>query len=186
MSLQRYLVALLIVSLLAAGGCTDGQLVAPDALGEAASDVRREVIKLPFRGELKGVGAVPADPTRCAPLITAGNSTVGTMTHLGRVTAEHSQCIDPTGVLQDPLTFTDGRMTVTAANGDKLFLAFAGTLIPTDVAGFFDVNNPFQIVGGTGRFEGATGGGTASGSLDVGVPEAALVLNLDGKLFLPR
>jgi hypothetical protein len=108
------------------------------------------------------------------------------MSHLGRVIGVHSQCIDPTGELQDPLAFSDGRVTLTAASGDQLFLTFAGTLTPTEVEGVLGVNNPFQIVGGTGRFEGAAGGGAATGSLDVRVPETPLVLNLDGTLILSR
>jgi hypothetical protein len=108
------------------------------------------------------------------------------MTHLGRVTGEHSQCIDPTGELQNPLAFSDGQVTFTGANGDQLFVTFAGVLTPTDVPGLLAAQNPFTIVGGTGRFVGAQGGGTATGSLDVRVPETPLVLNLHGILMLPK
>ena len=139
---------------------------------------------LPFRAHLEGVGAVPDDQNRCAPLVTAGNSTAGTMTHLGLVTGAHSQCIDPTGEHQDPLAFSNGIVTFTAKNGTKLFATFAGVLQPTEVPGVFTVSNPFQIVGGTGRFEGATGGGSATGSLDLRVPETPVVLDLEGTLVL--
>jgi hypothetical protein len=187
MPVQRYLVPVVIVMLVATGGCGDQTLTNPEVGADLpGSSSRQARPELPLRARLKGVAAVPANPDRCAPLFTAGNVTHGTMTHLGRVTGEHSQCIDPTGVLQDPLIFTNGQVTVTAANGDQLFLTFAGTLMPSDAPGVFNVNNPFQVVGGTGRFAGAAGGGTASGSLDVRVPETPLVLNLDGTLSLPR
>jgi hypothetical protein len=107
------------------------------------------------------------------------------MTHLGRVTGEHSQCIDPTGQVQNPLAYSDGRVTFTSASGDQLFATFEGTLIPTDVPGFFAAANPFEIVGGTGRFEGASGGGQVTGSLDLRVAETPIVLNLEGVLVMP-
>ena len=50
---------------------------------------------------------------------------------------------------------------------------------------FFSADNPFEIVGGTGRFDGASGGGRATGSLDLRVAETPIVLNLDGVLVLP-
>ena len=42
------------------------------------------------------------------------------------------------------------------ANGDTLFLAYEGHLIDADG----DSVGTFQIIGGTGRFAGATGSGT--------------------------
>jgi hypothetical protein len=169
--------------------CETGGATQPTLAGAQATTVLASIQdqrELPFRAHLEGVGTVPDDPNRCAPLVTAGNATTGTMTHLGRVTGAHSQCIDPTGEHQNPLAFTNGIVTFTASNGTKLFATFAGVLQPTDEPGVFAAANPFQIVGGTGRFEGATGGGRATGSLDLRVPETPLVLDLDGTLVLPQ
>jgi hypothetical protein len=82
-------------------------------------------------------------------------------------------------------TVPPGRVTFTSANGERLVATFAGTLIPTDVPGLFAADNPFAIVSGTGRFEGASGGGRATGSLDLRVPETPIVLNLEGELIIP-
>lgn len=174
------------IMLLASAGCTHDALNAPEFMAEDSRGIADGFRWLPLKARLEGVSAVPADPTRCVPLLTAGNVTHGNMTHLGRVIGEHSQCIDPTGELQNPLEFSDGEVTFTGANGDQLFVTFAGVLTPTEIPGVLAAQNPFIVVGGTGRFVGAQGGGTATGSLDVRVPETPLILNLDGTLILPR
>ena len=74
----------------------------------------------------------------------------GTATHLGQwtVTGNPKYTLDSNGVLR-----SSGDATITAANGDKLQIQIDGTLDP--VAGVDQ--GVFHIVGGTGRFEGASG-----------------------------
>lgn len=87
----------------------------------------------------------------------------GTAAHLGRVsvTAEHCTQIDIFTV-PNPGSFRDGEMTITAANGDELWLEYAGHFVFTP-AGAPDVGvsqiafTTVTVTGGTGRFEGATG-----------------------------
>lgn len=72
-------------------------------------------------------------------------SYTGTATHLGKFTREERLFLNPDG------TFT-GTIVFTAANGDELWLEFAGGFIsPTTAEG------SYTFTGGTGRFAGATG-----------------------------
>ena len=56
-----------------------------------------------------------------------------------------------------------GTRTFTAANGDKLFLTNTGTSRP-GAPGEINFRAQFTIIGGTGRFAGATGGGIGTGT----------------------
>jgi hypothetical protein len=58
-----------------------------------------------------------------------------------------------------------GGTTWTAANGDAVLITFAGQFVPTATPGVLENVETFEIVGGTGRFEGATGGGIVGGRL---------------------
>ena len=74
----------------------------------------------------------------------------GTATHLGQwtVTGNPKYTPDSAGVLH-----SSGEATITAANGDKLNVQIDGILDP--VAGVDQ--GIFYFLGGTGRFEGASG-----------------------------
>jgi hypothetical protein len=54
--------------------------------------------------------------------------------------------------------------TLTGANGDTVVLEDTFLSTPPDANGAFTFGGTFEIVGGTGRFAGATGGGTVTGS----------------------
>lgn len=58
-------------------------------------------------------------------------------------------------------------LVFTAANGDRLFATTTGTLTPRAGAPHV-LSGHFVIVGGTGRFRLAAGGGTLKGSEDIG------------------
>ena len=113
------------------------------------------------------LGAIPASAverpfalsgTGVAPLITDGEGHLigatptgsGTATHLGQwtVTGTVAYTPDNNGVLH-----SSGNATITAANGDKVQVQIEGILDP---AAAMD-QGVFHIVGGTGRFQGATG-----------------------------
>lgn len=84
----------------------------------------------------------------------------GDFSHLGYSYgyAEHCSYIDP------PLSYGEGELTVTAANGDILNARYedgSSLIMPEPFIGFEDT---FMFVdGGTGRFAFAGGGGTESG-----------------------
>src|SRR5262245_47101193 len=56
--------------------------------------------------------------------------------------------------------------TLTAANGDTLTITNSDLACPTGEAGQFHGTGDWEVTGGTGRFSGATGGGTIDGHID--------------------
>lgn len=98
----------------------------------------------------------------------------GEATHLGRFSVRITFCFDPSELLDDgrltegeSLPYDNGVGTLTAANGDELRIAIAGAVLPSGHPDFdFEFSDPFGLVGGTGRFEGATGGGVTSSLVD--------------------
>lgn len=113
---------------------------------------------------------------------------VGQMSHLGRVEYSLSQCTapGPDGVA------SEGMVTLTAANGDKLFIKhtmlsqMVGESDPPD--GFTFVGR-WEADGGTGRFAHATGQGTLDGVGDIpngeaifDLPDGIAQFNFNGKI----
>lgn len=115
----------------------------------------------PFSGITYGVDSY-GDPSECPqdqpiPYVNTGS---GQVTHLGAVKVEIFHC-----TFFDPVSgsgrFGPGTITLTAANGDTLTLADWGTFrfvqTPDALLSYIDLE--WEVIGGTGRFEGATGSG---------------------------
>lgn len=101
----------------------------------------------PFKATLSGSvhWAFPGvSPSNCTTVTTLTDA-AGQVTHMGRVTASWSHCPD------EPAYTTDGRLTLTAANGDKLYGRY--DYDPTSESNSF----PVTWAGGTGRFADASG-----------------------------
>ncbi len=133
-------------------------LLAVIAMGLAAPASARPDAR-PFKGTTSG--EVTFVPDRDCPnfggLKTVTNTT-GTASHLGRTAATAQHCT-PEGADID-----GGRATLVAANGDEVYLEYAGTVTPVVTANTqldtpIVATTPYEIVGGTGRFQGATGDG---------------------------
>jgi hypothetical protein len=91
----------------------------------------------------------------------------GQATHAGRFTGEGSHCsqlhMTPTG--PGAVTYSDGRGTLLAANGSTLSLLWGdGTSGVDPATGATWFRDRFTFAGGTGFFDGATGGGEEGGS----------------------
>jgi hypothetical protein len=90
-----------------------------------------------------------------APLIWRFTSEgAGTVSHLGKVTYEFTQC------LHTDYTITDGVLTLTAANGDTLVLNYTGEItqyVPGDPAALWVME--WTPSSGTGRFAEVSGSG---------------------------
>ena len=119
---------------------------------------------------IKGQGSIAAtgetiDPTTGDIIITL--DIAAEVSHLGQVGGTATEPL----FAPDHVAFTVD-VTFVAANGDELFAVFDGAFY--DAVG--DSAGTFTITGGTGRFAGATGGGTFS-SVDDGA-EA----DLDGEI----
>ena len=105
-------------------------------------------VERPFA--LRGAGVATLITDESGNLIGAIPTGSGTATHLGQwiVTGTVHYTPDSDGVLR-----SSGEAALTAANGDKLQFQIDGILDP--VAGVDQ--GVFRWVGGTGRFEGASG-----------------------------
>jgi hypothetical protein len=105
-------------------------------------------VERPFA--LSGTGVATLITNEAGMPIGAIPTGSGTATHLGQwtVTGNVKYTPDANGVLH-----SSGDATITAANGDKVQIQIEGILDPVVVMD----QGIFHIVGGTGRFEGATG-----------------------------
>jgi hypothetical protein len=122
-------------------------------------------VTVPFKADFVGnyLPTSGVDIEMCGeyPMIRIFNEGSGTGTHLGKFTHYFDFCVDnETG--EYPFGHIEAYFV--AANGDKLFVSVAGQVIegrldhhPADVNSYF--TDPWEITGGTGRFEGATGSG---------------------------
>ena len=101
--------------------------------------------QVPFKGRSSGAVTVTDSSYPFVTLRVVGE---GEATHLGHFTLTAQAVID----VSLPGAPAAGSWTLTAANGDQLFVTFVAYGIdPTHGHG------DFTIVGGTGRFQGATG-----------------------------
>ncbi|MEJ2240423.1 MAG: hypothetical protein P8X82_19200 [Gemmatimonadales bacterium] len=184
-SLRCTLPALVVLTL---SGCTDAPLgtttddsraaSAPEVLAPAA--LTQAPRPVPFRATfiITPTLLLPGDagyPARCptGPTNAAASATgQGHGLHLGRLNETESDCIDFA-----TLSLTLGEITITAANGDQIWAEFEGS-------GSFDPPPPnanlfctWSIVGGTGRFVGATGAGDCADSRQLGNGTSLIILD---------
>ncbi|MBK9385715.1 MAG: hypothetical protein IPN34_12975 [Planctomycetes bacterium] len=120
--------------------------------------------ELPFRGKFTGTGFPIAAMT-------------GNANHLGRF--QGTGQITPTG----PTTFV-GTFEWSAANGDVVYGILDGTFVRELSPGVFEYHEIATILGGTGRFAGASGTQIATGNTDL--VNAVFDGRFDGTIVLPR
>lgn len=122
----------------------------------------------------------------------------GNATYLGRMAFVGSDCVQITGTLYGLPTFyfsgPQGSLTITAANGDKLYGSYNGSFVPTGeppkggLVPYKVEGGQFSIMKGTGRFADAYASGTLSGvealSLDLSGngPPSTGTIYLNGKI----
>ena len=123
--------------------------------------------QVPFEAKLTQTAtAAPCPQGAPASALCFAQTGTGTATHLGQMTKESFVVLTP--VSATCVTFTENTV-LRAANGDTLTAQQSGTSCfrtPTTV----DAAGPYTITGGTGRFSGATGSGTATATLNVVAP----------------
>lgn len=121
---------------------------------------------VPFRLELTGNANPDFSQGPCN--VTNTETGTGTAEHMGKVTWSSTEvanfCVDPSNPTTAAVT---GTMVITAANGDQVTQSYTTTVNADFGAGTLTATGSYQVTGGTGRFAGATGGGTVnvSGSL---------------------
>jgi hypothetical protein len=118
----------------------------------------------PVHGQFTGFG-VAADQ-RCGPdALTLGFVITGVTSHLGRLTGSGTNCTEFTlGTQAVPIW--DGIVTLEAADGSTLTASYEGSQGAPE-AGVATFLHTDTILGGTGRFEGATGAWTIAGVIDL-------------------
>ena len=128
-------------------------------------------VERPFA--LKGTGVATLILNESGIPIGAIPTGSGTATHLGQwtVTGNVKYTPDSNGVLH-----SSGEATITAANGDKLQVQIDGILDP--VAGVDQ--GVFYFLGGTGRFEGASG--SANFIVNINATTGGFDLTVVGKI----
>ena len=149
-------------------------------------DPKTDGVTVPFKSNFYTEQEGKIDMDACVGGFLGLNTQVGSgeATHLGRFTTKMEFCMNFTVVLDadgNPITdgngntipdpdngfgeysVDEGKGKFFAANGDELWFTVSGKVIlyapgthPFYIANFDD---PFTFTGGTGRFEGATGGG---------------------------
>ena len=117
----------------------------------------------PMRGHYT-IGVAPVEQ-RCGPnALTIGFEGVGIATHFGRMTGTGSNCTELT-LATETVAIWDGIATYTAADGSSVTVSYEGVQgAPT--GGVAMASTTSTVVSGTGRFEGAQGSWTASGTID--------------------
>jgi hypothetical protein len=116
---------------------------------------------VPFKARLSGT-AVFTSPT------SAEFHGTGQATHLGRITNGGVAVLGPptdgcpNGVQGIPNVHTE---TLTAASGDELSIRMVNLACPTGPTSFHGTGR-WTVIGGTGRFAGATGAGSDEGDAD--------------------
>ena len=153
-------------------GCTVEIPTSPDsgalqaALMGSSSDPGGRMVTVPFKANFY-TEEVSLTPDYCGAGIALNiQEGTGTATHLGLLTTRMVFCFDLTpGPTFGAYDFVPGPENghFTAANGDELWISVTGGQVIIDPSlgpeygAYFQ--DPFVFVGGTGRFEGATGGG---------------------------
>jgi hypothetical protein len=111
----------------------------------------------PLKGDILGSFFFHACPAE-APVgaLCLHDDVTGTLTHLGRMTGSFEVVFDVAQFGEDGCGPIRKEGSFTAANGDRLDVEAEGTFcFGTQVATY-----EFQVVGGTGRFAGFSGGGS--------------------------
>ena len=141
------------------------------ALAAASPSAWADTRQVPFKASVSTqefINPFVPDFTRCPVAGLVGKTSgQGTASHMGAVTLAATDCPLTTDFVN--FFVSDGRLTLTAANGDKLQAIYSGTLLPVPGANppVHAINGTFLVTGGTGRFAGARGGGSLQGSEDI-------------------
>jgi hypothetical protein len=124
-------------------------IVAAVSLG-ASADAVASNRRIPLQGAFQVVEQYDYQ----FPTLFVDGAGSGIATHLGRFTVNYEHVVDL------PTLAGTGTAQFIAANGDRLFTEVTGQANPTEDPDVAYIEETYTILGGTGRFAGATGGFT--------------------------
>lgn len=110
----------------------------------------------PFKGSLEGsVLFVPDENcTNNEWLLRTDSIATGNVSHLGKTEMTSHHCTPAAADVEG------GKMTLVSANGDEVYIDYAGVApAPDPATGLITAELVYVVTGGNGRFEGASGGG---------------------------
>jgi hypothetical protein len=139
------------------------------AVALAASQAMAQTTPVPFKATVvfSEVVTFNLEPPCFASGALSGS---GAATWMGKVTGASQDCTNPIGPFSPTASFQFSSVNLVlndASSGEQLTGTYSGTLTYTPDAPH-QISGNFVITGGTGRFAGATGGGTMSGYEDIG------------------
>jgi hypothetical protein len=136
---------------------------------------------LPFTGTVTGVSSLVGADSSCAPLtfrsVINPSSTTG-FSSLGNFTYSTSTCLSPGG------GSSFGTFTIDFGT-DAFSGTFDGGSTPTSTPGISDTAWLFTILGGTGRFAGATGTLQGAGLADARTRPTQVAISFIGNVNAP-
>ena len=119
---------------------------------------------VPFSARLATHETLSFDATVC-PLFVGKTTGTGTASHMGAVTVTATDCITP-NPHSFGFAFSNGKLTLMAANGDEIRANYSGTFVPLRHSipfTLYTISGTFTVTGGTGSFSNATGSGDLHG-----------------------
>ena len=90
----------------------------------------------------------------------------GTMTHLGKTTITATNC-NFGDLTVESADIADGQATYTAADGSTIVTSYTGSNTQAGADGVSQFTTAHVVVSGTGRFAGASGEWTISGTVNI-------------------
>ena len=153
---------ILVLPALSLAGCSGDAVTSPRSApraNPAAMAANQTIVPRPMSGECY-LTTLATVPYPAPPVFRQDVTGTCELTHLGHVTVQFVQVVNFATRTQQSL-----ELTYTAANGDVLRAASAGTNLPTATGVTFSAAITF--LGGTGRFTNATGQARAEGAANI-------------------
>ena len=144
------------------------------------ADTKTEKTGVPFKAAFVISELTVGADGSCQRITTISGS--GTASHLGRATLTSQDCVNIAGFSPVTFNFVSNNVKLQAANGDQLFATYSGTAVLQPAGGALLLSGNFTLAGGTGRFAGATGGGSLEGLEDISTAPAHGMVMLSGRI----
>lgn len=169
-TIKKILMFMAIVCLSVSCSKTD-ESINEDLSANSLKKSKVKYVTVPFKADFLGeyTNFIPGSIAGCEEgyAVQVFVDFKGNATHLGKMYGSFKFCAggpENPDVPTPNAQYAPSESYMVAANGDTLFVTISGQVIvgrandhPEYVVSYF--RDPFVILGGTGRFEGATGGG---------------------------